>query len=341
MEKGKEPFISQEDSNEIDHKNSPKRNQIVLFVVFLLIVDQFQRERNFSKEQGEGMAEDEYIVTMEHSPAFPLEKKNTYEEGQKIPILNVKGSQNFYHMVNTLKPYMSEKNQYMLSTFEKWKSLAEDLNKLSNFQGNETSLLAKSQPDTIINFLEDLRPFIHEDYYPQLQQVSNGIHKMLDIHQNILKLENTLETINNIPDNNQKINELLHGFEPFMNEIQRKKINQLESLYRMVDILKTVSESDIKNMQGDVSKNKPSQSNKDLSTILDLLDMLASSSSKDNTSQEKNSAPTTRIDSPEQEKLEASQHLEEPLYEEVFQEDVQTLEQLKKEAKEAEKKQEE
>src|SRR5699024_10209184 len=138
-------------------------------------------------------------------------------------------------------------------------------------------------------------------YYPQLQQVSNGIHKMLDIHQNILKLENTLETINNIPDNNQKINELLHGFEPFMNEIQRKKINQLESLYRMVDILKTVSESDIKNMQGDVSKNKPSQSNKDLSTILDLLDMLASSSSKDNTSQEKNSAPTTRIDSPEQE----------------------------------------
>lgn len=336
MEKEKKQFISQEESNEIDNKNSPQKNQIVLFLVFLLIVDQFQRKKGLSKEQENWMAEDEYIVTMEHSPAFPLEKKDTYEKGQKSPILNLQESQEIYSMVNTLKPYMSEKNQYMLSVFEKWKALTEDLNRLSNFQGSKASLFSKSQPDTIIHFLEDVKPFIHQDYHSQLQQVSHGINRMLDIHQNILKLENTLKSVTAISDNGEKINELLHAFEPFMSTQQKKTVDQLKSISQVIDVVKTVSESNIKNILGNDSTNKSSQSNKDTSNIMELLDLLSpSSSDTDNITQEKSSDSAVDINSMEQEEL------EEPQYEEVFQEDVEALEELEKEMKENEKKQEE
>lgn len=324
MEENKESLIDQEEQEKIKQNDVLQTNPILLFILFFLVSKQLQKKKRFSSE-GEDWIEDEYIVTMGNSPAFPSDTSNTYDEKKKGTILNIKDAQDFYGMMNRLKPYMNEKNQYLLSIFGKWRSLIEDLNNLSNFENDaKHKILSIHEPKEIVSLLQDLKPFIREDYYSQLQQLSDGINEMMRINENIIHLQRTFEKINHIEDNSEKINTLINSLEPFMSKEQKKIIDQLKSISEVIDLMKTAVESKTKD-----TINKSNQENDKLSKLMELLNLLDSPPTEGVNAK----ASSQEQDNPqllEQKEIEKD---ETPQYEEIFEEDLEAIKELERKEK--------
>src|SRR5699024_10054581 len=147
-----------------------------------------------------------------------------------------------YLMIDKMKPYMSHNNRNMISIFEKWKSLMNDLNNLSKSENSEDTL-SNSQQRDIVGFLHDLKPFIDESYYPEIKKLSSGIHTATSMNKNIVNLHNTLNQINNINDNNEKLHRLADALHPIMDDGQKKTMDQIKNFSLIFNLMKSVEPS--------------------------------------------------------------------------------------------------
>lgn len=262
---------------------------------------------------------------MENNSSFPLNinSDEIYEKKEKKLILNIEKPQDIYLMINTLKPYMNEKNQYIMNLFEKWKDFIQDLCGISSFQAhsmnNDRSI---NQFKDLTNLLSDLKPFIHEDYYLQLYQIFNDINK---INESIINLQKTFKALNNMNDDEQKINTLIDAFQPFMNEEQKKTVNQLKSMSETIDIVNTLIES----TETNINSSQNEQGNKKSSNVMDILDIdmldLLESSPADNNKIDEKPSNSLKIYSSKQKEI----NKQEMQYEEIPEEYHEKLEMLR------------
>lgn len=320
MNKNKQNLINQK---KLKKNSFLQTNPNILFILFFLAIKELQKKKEiFSKN--EHWPQDEYIVIMEDSPAFPNHIEDTYEKKEKKTILNIKNSEDFYIMIDKLKPYMNKKNQYLLSLFEKWRSLAEELNTFSHFkEDTPNKILSIEEPKEIVNLLQDLKPFIQKDYYFQLEKLSDGINEMIQINENVLHLKETFEKINNIEDKNKKIDTLLDGFEPFMDKEFKKTIQQVKTVFQIMDLVKTTTESKS-------TENNSNQEDNFSSNLMEILDLLDSSSikGKDKSIESEDLANSNLSKQNKVKEIENSQNI--PQYEEIFEENLESIKKLEK-----------
>lgn len=260
---------------------------------------------------------------MENNSSFPLNinSNEIYEKKEKKLILNIEKPQDIYLMVNTLKPYMNEKNQYIMNLFEKWKDFIQDLRGISSFQAhsmNNNWSINQSKDPT--NLLSDLKPFIHEDYYLRLYQIFNDINK---INESIINLQKAFKALNNMNDDEQKINILIDAFQPFMNEEQRKTVNQLKSMSETIDIVNALMES----TETNINSSRNEQESKKSSNVMNILDLLKSPPADNNKIDEK-SSNLLKIYSSEQKEIN-KQKVKEVQYEKIPEEYRKKLEMLR------------
>lgn len=302
-DKNKEEILGNKATTDGLSKSNPiGQHPALLFFVFLLLINKFSRRGGALREISYGSG-DEFVVDMDKNPAFPLEKSENKQNRRKKSILNIHDPQDFLGMVERIKPYMDAKNQYILTIFDRWRGLLRDMNSLSDFDSPSNIQDSSSKnPGDILNLLEDLSPFIHQDYHSEVQQISKGIKNMMEIQTNIHNLQNTFTHINGIQDNAQKINHLIDAIEPFMPKEKASTLSQFKNLSRMMDVMKmadVVSKSTDQSSQT-TEGNKGEGQDKE-SNFMELLDILDSPPHPDQVP-----APAT-IDPP------APEHIENPI----------------------------
>ena len=180
MTQNKEENIDHSESYEMQQKKSFNKNTILNILVFILILNQFNKKDSLSSD-GDIWQEDDYTVTMGNNPAFPLEKeKGKYTKKDTKSILILENQKDLYSMFNTLKPHMSIKNRRIINIFEQYQALMEDLNDLSTNPIGENDLLdlSRNEQKNIISFLNDIKPFIQPEYHGPIQQFSDRIDRI-------------------------------------------------------------------------------------------------------------------------------------------------------------------
>ncbi len=329
MSENNEEIIELSKGNELSKKNPFNEDTILTIILFILIINQFNKKHPFSSEQAV-FPEDDYTVTMGKNPAFPLDKDDeTNINKEKKAILNIENQQDLFSMINSLKPHMSIKNRRIINIFEKWQVLMDELNVLSkNFEDeNDTLDISVNQPKNIVNFLYDLKPFIHPEYHYQIQQFTNGINSILDIQKNISNLQNTLSHINNINDNTKKVNNLVEALQPFMGENQKKTVNQLKNISQVLNMVKMAEDIKESTKDSNITNEAKDQDDKK-SQLMEILDIFDSPPNETKDEEHKENLDEIieqpGIQEQENEKIfeERLEH-EEQEYEEIFEETIE------------------
>lgn len=278
-------------------------NNVILLFLFLLIIQQSQRKSPMFPK-GEYLDQEDYMVAMgDKLPAFPLDEEDSLPKAKRSAPLRIKDSQELFSMLNRLKPYMNQRNRRILSVYGKLQDLLKDLTDLSTL-GLEERGDEVTSSHNILNFLSDIKPFVDEDYHPQIQAFSQGIHSLMEIQRNLFHLQRTLDHLSGKKDFAQRMNHLVDALQPFMGESQKKTVEQFKNLSQAMEIMKAAE--GLKDKGKDTSSKEGSKN----SQLMELLDILDSEPQPKDSNREEHRKKTQKAGSEEVLEAEPSDELE-------------------------------
>jgi hypothetical protein len=245
-------------SKEAVQKYNLFSNSNLLFFLFLFIIHNTKKTLNFPDENS-NLSEEEYLVAMEEAPA-------------NKPIFQLNNTNEIYSMMENIKPYLSTKNQHAITVLERGRKIAQDMNELLIMAPSGSTQASSIHPDTIVNLLSDIKPYINRDYHNQIEDFSKGIHHIIGLQKNINHLENTLSTIHTIKDDAKKIENIVHSIKPFLSKDKKNTIGQLENISQVMELMKTANilQKDLKEPSD--ATTEPSKKQSDIMELLDLFD---------------------------------------------------------------------
>jgi hypothetical protein len=261
-------------SKEAGQKHNLFNNSNLLFFLFLSMINNNNKTFNFP-DKNSNLSE-EYVVAIEEAPI-------------NKPIFQLNNTNEIYNMMENIKPYLSTKNQHAITVLERGRKIAQDINELFIMDPLKSTQASSSiDPDTIVNLLSDIKPYINRDYHNQIEDFSKGINHIVELQKNINHLENTLSTIRTIKDDAKKIENIIHSIKPFLPKDKKNTIGQLENISQVVDLIKS---SNILNQDTEKSSEPTKKTTENQSNFIELMDMLDSSPITEENKLEANPTP--------------------------------------------------